>query len=593
MTTVQIIVTVFLLVGVLPAVVQSNPTASLFKNELSINLQIDGKKESLFFPANATDSQLLSRARAFVQKHNSLSGEGCSGESCVEVELVKAMRAVRKKDADRMMAQTEDEASEEKGKYVCKSCLATTLAPPRYPTTMDYRGAATLLLHACVDITGGVVVQGDALTIECGVTPWSVGSSASENCRRSFCFPRSMNVSRTQTPLPSSACAPGLSVLVTHSKDVGMNYAHAMTDFARELMTYLLLEKISTPPRLLLPDWWPRHCDPYSSDAMNWRLGSAMDDMDSIYCPPLAAWIHVVLRAALGAVVFRSTNVNLSTFGPHVVTSSGAPLCFEQLLVLSDHDQDGHMLAEEQRRRTLWAMADAGLAAAGLGNAEDAREHAAVDSSNLECSNLAQGRYDSVRNFSQSTALVYGRQDAPRRRLAQYSVDRLARSVERTYYHRPDQEGQHLGATACEGKAGARFREVLSVPSFKNLTFGDQIRLFHRTDVAILPRGASSANALFLRPGSLMFEIMHPCRSEDWEVWRLAHDRGVQYVDFWGGTIMTDDEAWSGTESCENANFMMQDDDAIEFVVRFAGCRGMRGEEAYGCARVCSVPLGD
>lgn len=214
-----------------------------------------------------------------------------------------------------------------------------------------------------------------------------------------------------------------------------------------------------------------------------------------------------------------------------------------------------------------------------------------------EDSTPLQQRYGSMRNFSASTLLVYGRGDAPRRRMTQSSFDKLFQTLNLSYY---DGSSGDRSAATCTGKDAAGFRNVLKLTSFSNLTFADQIRLFHQTDVALLPRGASSANAVFFRPGSLMIEIWHPCRADDWQVWRLAQDRGVLYVDHLGGTVKADGAPCSGSKDDVelNADMMMRDDDAIHFVVRLAGCRGAtkraegHGHEAFGCAVLCRGATG-
>ena len=182
--------------------------------------------------------------------------------------------------------------------------------------------------------------------------------------------------------------------------------------------------------------------------------------------------------------------------------------------------------------------------------------------------------------------------------MAQHSVDLLARSIHRAVYFHDDESSGETGGDVCTGEATTplsttqaaaaagvgRFAEVREVASFADMTFGDQIRLFHRTDVAVMPRGASSANAVFLQPGSLLLEIMAPCRKDDWQVWRLAQDRDVLYIDHAGGTIKADGTPCDGSEEDENADFMMRDDAATRFVVRLAGCRGGRHPWKHGNA---------
>jgi hypothetical protein len=175
------------------------------------------------------------------------------------------------------------------------------------------------------------------------------------------------------------------------------------------------------------------------------------------------------------------------------------------------------------------------------------------------------------------------RQDSPRRRLSNFRE--LAFRLERAAF----------GDAGCTGPTAGAARLNVTRPSFGEMTFAEQIRAWSESDVVIAPRGAHGASAVFMRPGALLVEIMPPCRSEDWEVHRIAKQRGVfvaqvrgQKPD--GSNCRPDPARCRGPESRDRCLVDAADAEA-DFVLDTASMD--RVIALAGCDRLAYAPGGD
>ncbi|GMH90683.1 hypothetical protein TrVE_jg5970 [Triparma verrucosa] len=369
----------------------------------------------------------------------------------------------------------------EAGEYLNHILLCFKLAEPIAITMLNaleinvYRSVSSLK-NACVDGEGSLIVVGEEMRIIQDAVPW--GYNIGEQCLDAFCQPRQLKVKRAEK-LPADLETG--STLFVHDSHTLLNFGHAFSDFAREV-AYFVTERGGGFERLVIPKRWSMintSCTPTEDVVLHQSMrSSGLKEFSWGGCEPLAAWLYLALKDS-----YSQQKPDIVEYDNDVDTVR----CFSELVIPGDLDRDGLVMdtTASKQAKAISLFAEAAK---------------------------VKTTYLPVRSGKEIQVSVYGRQDAPRRRLGNYN--QLKDLLVRTKF------------CGEMGEIGLNVTE----PIFGDMTMHDQISLWGSADVMIAPRGAHAAGLAFMRPGSLYVEIMPPCRTEDWEVFQIARLRGVFLV---------------------------------------------------------------
>jgi len=259
-----------------------------------------------------------------------------------------------------------------------------------------------------------------------------------------------------------------------HDSHTLVNFGHAFSDFAREV-AYFVAEREEGFQRLVIPKRWSKvnpSCTPIEEVVLHQSLlSSGLKGFSGGGCEPLAAWLYLSLKDS-----YSQQRPDIVTYDNNIDNVQ----CFSELIIPNDLDRDGLTMGTtaSKQAKAVTLLADA-------------------------AKNEAMG-LPPVRSGGAIQVSIYGRQDAPRRRLGNYN-----------------QLKEILATTEFCGETG-KFGLNVTEPIFGEMTMHEQINLWASADVVIAPRGAHAAGLVFMQPGSLYVEIMPPCRTEDWEVFQIA-----------------------------------------------------------------------
>ncbi|GMH84948.1 hypothetical protein TrST_g12814 [Triparma strigata] len=320
------------------------------------------------------------------------------------------------------------------------------------------------------------------------------GYNIGEQCLDAFCQPRQLKVKRAEK-LPADLETG--STLFVHDSHTLLNFGHAFSDFAREV-AYFVTERGGGFERLVIPKRWSMintSCTTTEDVVLHQSMrSSGLKEFSGGGCEPLAAWLYLALKDS-----YSQQKPDIVEYDNDVDTVR----CFSELVIPGDLDRDGLVMdtTASKQAKAISLFAEAAK---------------------------VKTTYLPVRSGKEIQVSIYGRQDAPRRRLGNYN--QLKDLLVRTKF------------CGEMGEIGLNVTE----PIFGDMTMHDQISLWGSADVMIAPRGAHAAGLAFMRPGSLYVEIMPPCRTEDWEVFQIARLRGVFLVQIPGEGNCVGEDASEG-----------------------------------------------
>ena len=418
-----------------------------------------------------------------------------------------------------------------------------------------YGGAVSLLDGVCVFVDtqgiskGLVLFSNKTSDIVVGLPPWANGGPDGP-CDGKACLPRAIKSAR-EARVDPAGLTPGTWALLAFDRHALVNVGHAFADVTWPLLSYLLhgpqLGYAAPPPLagIVVPEALAL-CDLTSASILHSPLiGSAFGEPDATGCPAAAAFLHLaVLAHRLASEVPQSwpwpeivpiSKLPERTNGSHSELDRDAGLCaandaelkqcFSRLVIPTDHDREFAFLPNHLALASICSLRAAAAVALRL-------PHLGADG-DFECAVAdaggANGSLRAVRAAGRPwRALVYGREDAPRRvvRNMKELADGLA-ALRRV--------GGACGET-CSSSALLPECHLFNVtrPRLSSMTFAEQAQLWSQAEVVVSPHGSHLAMAaLFLPRGALVLEV--GSGSHAWPVERLMLLRGVLHVGLPGG----------------------------------------------------------